>query len=72
MALADVEDDRPRLEQGKIAFLISRNLTERMKRQMRGFLQRAERNKANFIGLPNFFERPSNARIPRQSPPTIR
>src|SRR5690242_17093485 len=31
MALGDVEDDRPCLEQGEIAFLIGRNLAERMK-----------------------------------------
>jgi hypothetical protein len=40
MALGDMEHDRPRLEQGEIAFLIGRNLAERMKRQMRGFLHR--------------------------------
>ncbi len=34
MALCDMEHDRPRLEQDKIAFFISRNLPERMKRSM--------------------------------------
>ena len=42
MALCDMEYDRPRLEQHKIAFFIGRNLPERMKRSMRGFLHRAE------------------------------
>ena len=37
MALRNMEHDRPRLEQSKIAFLIGRNLPERMKRSMRGF-----------------------------------
>ena len=38
MVLGDVEDDRARLEQGEIAFLIGRDQAERMKAQMRGFL----------------------------------
>jgi hypothetical protein len=58
MTLGNMEDDRPGLEQGEIAFLIGRNLTERMKRQMRGFLHRTERHKANLVGLAHFFERP--------------
>src|SRR5262245_15095492 len=67
MALGDMEDDRAGLEQGEIAFLIGWNLAERMKAQMRGFLHRTERNKANLIGLAHFFKRPANARITRQS-----
>jgi hypothetical protein len=47
MVLGDMEDDRACLEQGEIAFLIGGNLAERMKCQMRGFLHRAKRNKAN-------------------------
>ena len=35
MALGDMEHDRSCLEQGEIAFLIGRNLAERMKRPMR-------------------------------------
>ena len=62
-----MEDDRPRLEQGEIAFLVGRNLAERMKRQVRGFLHRTKRNEANLVGLADFFERPANARITRQS-----
>jgi hypothetical protein len=38
MALRDMEYDRPRLEQREIAFFISRNLPERVKRKMRGLL----------------------------------
>src|SRR5262245_24227089 len=71
MALGDMEDDRPCLEQGEIAFLISRNLAERMKSQMRGFLHRTKRNKANLVRLAHFLERPANARITRQSPTAI-
>ena len=41
MALGDVEDDRAGLEQREIAFLIGRDLAERMQRQMRGLLHRA-------------------------------
>src|SRR5688572_8953231 len=67
MVLGDMEDDRACLEQGEIAFLIGWNLAERMKAQMRGFLHRTERNKANLVGLAHFFKRPANARITRQS-----
>src|SRR5438270_612947 len=67
MALGDMEHDRPCLEQGEVAFLIGRNLAERMKCQMRGFLHRAKRNKANLVGLTHFLKRPANARITRQS-----
>jgi hypothetical protein len=67
MALRDVEYDRARLEQSEIAFLISRNLPERMKRQMRGFLHLTERNKPNIVGLAHFFKRPANAHIARLS-----
>lgn len=67
MVLGDMEDDRACLEQGEIAFLIGGNLAERMKCQMRGFLHRAKRNKANLVGLAYFFKRPANARITRQS-----
>ena len=67
MMLREVEDDRPRLEQGKIAFFIRRNQAERMKAQMRGFLLRAERDKADLVGLAHLFKRPANARIARQA-----
>src|SRR5580692_3489197 len=67
MALCDMEHDRPRLEQGKIAFFIGRNLPERMKRSMRGFLHRTERNQTNLVRLAHFFKRPANAHVTRQS-----
>jgi hypothetical protein len=67
MAFRDMEHDRPRLEQGEIAFFIGRNLSEGMKRSMRGFLHRTERNKTNLLRLADFFQRPANARVTRQS-----
>jgi len=67
MVRGDMEDDRSCLEQGEIAFLIGGNLAERMKRPMRGFLHRAERNTANLVGLAHFFKRPANSRITCQS-----
>src|SRR6185503_18574273 len=67
MALRDVEHDRPRLEQAEIAFFVGRNLPERMKRQMCGFLHGPERNKTNLVRLAHFLQRPANARITRQS-----
>ena len=67
-ALGDMEHERACLEQGEIAFLVGRNLTERMQRQMRRFLHRSKRNQANPVGLAHFFKRPANARITRQSP----
>jgi hypothetical protein len=67
MALRDMEHDRPCLEQDEIAFLKGRNLAERMKREIRGFLHRFERKKTNIVRLAHFFERPANSRITRQS-----
>ena len=45
MALGDIEHDRACFEESKIAFLVGRNLTERMKSEMRGFLHRTERTR---------------------------
>src|SRR3984893_9825496 len=67
MALCEMEHDRPRLEHGEIAFFIGRNLPERMKRSMRGFLHLTERNKTNLVRLAHFFKRPANAHVTRQS-----
>jgi hypothetical protein len=67
MALRDVQHDRARLEQDKIAFFIGRNLPKRMKRSRRGFLQRSKRNQTNIIRLANFLERPANAHVTRKS-----
>jgi hypothetical protein len=41
MALGDMQNDRPGFKEREIAFLIGRDLAERMQRQMRGLLQRA-------------------------------
>src|SRR3546814_1147218 len=67
MTLGDMEHDRPRLEQGEIAFFIGRNLPERMQRAMRRFLHRGERKKTNVVRLAHFFKRPANAHVTRQS-----
>src|SRR3979411_734398 len=67
MALRDMEYDRPRLEEGEIAFFIGRNLPERMKHTMRGFLHLTERKKTNVVRLAYFFKRPANAHVTRQS-----
>src|SRR5438128_12158961 len=62
-----MEYDRARFEEGEIAFFIGRNLPERMKHTMRGFLHRTERNKTNVVRLVHFFKRPANAHVTRQS-----
>src|SRR3981189_77305 len=67
MTLGDMEYDRPRLEEGEIAFFIGRNLPERMKHTMRGFLHFTERKKTNVVRLAHFFKRPANAHVTRQS-----
>jgi hypothetical protein len=67
MALRDMEHDRHRLEQAEIAFFVGRNLPERMKRQMCGFLHLSEGNQTNCERLAHFFQRPANAHITRQS-----
>src|SRR6202030_1917233 len=69
--LCDMENDRTRLEQGEFTFLIGRNLSERMKRSMRGFLHLTERNQTNIVGLAHFFKRPTNAHVARKSPAAI-
>src|SRR5205823_11005032 len=71
MALRDMQHNRSGFEESEIAFLIGWNLSERMKRQMRGFLHLFERQKTNVVSLAHFFERPTNAHVPRQSPATI-
>ena len=40
-----------------------------MTRQVRGFLHRVERNKANLARLAYFFKRPASAQVTRQSLP---
>src|SRR3546814_3463257 len=49
MMLRDMKDDRSRLKQDEIAFLIGRDLPERMKREMRWLFHLGEGNKANVI-----------------------
>src|SRR5258705_2339082 len=71
MALRDVKYDRARLEEGEIAVFVGRNLPERMKPAVRGFLHLTERNKAHIVRLAHFFERPANAHVTRQSLATI-
>jgi hypothetical protein len=46
-----VRSARRRSEGPQIAFLIGRNLVERMKRPMPGFLHRMERNNANLVRM---------------------
>ena len=67
MALREVKHDRAGLEQREIAFLVRRDLPERMQREMRGLLHRLERDEANLVGLADFLERPANARVARQA-----
>src|ERR1700716_4621686 len=67
MALRDMKYDRSRLEECEIAFFIGRNLPERMKHTMRGFLHLTERKKTNVVRLAHFFKRPANAHVARQS-----
>ena len=62
-----MQHDRARPEEGEIGFFIGRNLPERMKRSMRGFLQRRERNQTNLVRLAHFLERPANAHVTRKS-----
>ena len=67
MSLGDMKHDRPGLEEREIAFLVSRDLPERVERPMRGFLHRTERNKTNLVGLPYLLKRPAHARVTRQA-----
>jgi hypothetical protein len=72
MALGNMEHDGARLEQRKIGFFISWNFPEGMKRSMRRLLHFTERKKTNLVTLTNFFKRPPNDHVTRQSPATIR
>ncbi len=67
MALADVKYNRAGFEQDQLAFLVGRNLAERVQRQVRGFLHGSKRNRPNVVRLAHFFQRPAHARITRQS-----
>jgi hypothetical protein len=72
MALRDVENDRSRLEEDEIAFLIAGNLSEGLHRAVRRFLHGLERNEADVIRLADFLKRPTDAHVARQPPPAIR
>src|SRR3569833_1209740 len=67
MALRDVEYDRPRLEEGEIAFFIGGDLTERMKPTMGRFPHLIERDQSNLVRLAHFLKCPANGHIARQS-----
>ena len=71
MVGGDVEHDRASLEQHETAFLIGRDLPERMQRQMRGFFHRAERHEPDLVGKTRFLECPAHARVARESPAAI-
>jgi hypothetical protein len=71
IARAHVEHDGPGFEQDESVFLVSRNLTERMKREVLRSLQRWKCNEAHFIGLACFLQRPANAGIAREAPAAI-
>src|SRR3546814_3991506 len=72
MMLRDMKDDRSRLKQDEIAFLIGRDLPERMKREMRWLFHLGEGNKANVIRLANLFEGPANPHVSREALSLIR
>jgi hypothetical protein len=65
VALRNVEQDRAGFERDKVAFLMGRDLPERLKRAICGCLHLAERHKANFVRLAHFFERPADTHIAR-------
>src|SRR3546814_20867547 len=55
-----------------LAFLIGRDLPERMKREMRWLFHLGEGNKANVIRLANLFEGPANPHVSREALSLIR
>src|SRR5687768_16263507 len=63
MLLRNVKHDGAGLEQYQIAFLVRRDLPERLKRSIRRLLHFVERNEPNIIGLFHFFEGPTNAHV---------
>src|SRR3546814_4410132 len=64
--------DLSRLKQDEIAFLIGRDLPERMKREMRWLFHLGEGNKANDLRLANLFEGPANPHVSREAMSLIR
>jgi hypothetical protein len=69
VALRDVEDDRPRLKQGKVAIFEGRSLAEVSARQVIGLLQCRERHEPHIVWLPYLLERPTHAGFARQALP---
>lgn len=65
--LRDMEDDRARLQQDQMALFRSRDLSERMQREMRMLLHRPERNEPYLIRLAHLLKRPAHPHIARQS-----
>lgn len=55
----------------EIAFFTGRDLPERMRLKMRGFLHRTERKKMNLVTLADSFKRPANAHVTRHSPAAV-
>ena len=56
--LREVKDDRARLEQREVAVLERRDLSERVKRQVCGFLQCLERQQSDLVRAADLLERP--------------
>jgi len=56
MALSDMQYDGAGFEEREIAFLIGRDLSERVKGKMRGLLHRLERQKTNLVKLTHFLQ----------------
>ena len=71
MPLGNVEHDGTGFEQRETAFLVSRDLPEWLKRQVRGLLHRRERDQPDVVRLADFLERPAHRHVARQAPAAI-
>ena len=69
--LRDVQYDRAGFEQGETVFFVSRDLSERVTREMRGLFHLFERHEPNVVNLSDFFERPADRHVARQPPAAI-
>src|SRR5213595_803224 len=67
-----MEHDCSGLKQGEIVLLVGRDLPEGMQSQVRGLLHCRKRDKANLVRLAHFLQRPTYARITRQSLAAVR
>jgi hypothetical protein len=72
MRFGDVKHNGAGFEQDEIVFLVGRYLTEGVACAMHRFLHCGEGNRANFIELSHLFERPTDARVPRQPSASVR